>query len=372
MLAAGPSLKNNIDFIRVNRDKFIIVSIYSLLPFLEENDIVPDIVAQYDEADEVVMETIKRINNLDFFEKTIFLFASHLDSKLMYTFVKSNIYVFQGLFEAKKDFSTLTSPSIGEITYALINILGFRNLYLLGLDMALDPKTNQTHYEKNYTGNFNVNNSEVLENSFSFRNSFIKIRGNFIDEINTLPLFKISIDHINLFTKRYKCLHNSEIYNLSNGAYFEDIKPLKIKEIDTTNFKEIDKKALHKEFKSFFDSISENSFNDEDTELIKQKIEDAMKLKIKIKNFKLVKNSSIENFKNSIHLLHEELCKSYSCNDLQRILSNYFNNNIHYIFHLLNIQNISNPKKHIKELQKLFYLQLNKIVEEYIKIIFSK
>ena len=372
MLAAGPSLKNDVDFIKSNKNKFIIVSIYSLLPFLEENGIIPDVVTQYDEDDEVVMETIKKVNNLDLFKDTIFLFASHLDPKVMTTFIKSNIYVFQGLFEAKKDFSTLTSPSIGEITYALINILGFRNIYLLGLDMALDSNTNQTHYEENYTGSFNTKNLENLENSYSFRNSFIKIKGNFIDEINTLPLFKISIDHINLFTKRYKHLHNLPIYNLSNGAYFEDIQPLKIKEIHTEKFEEINKKALHKEFKTFFDSISEDFFNDEDTKNIKEKIEDAKKLKIKLQNFKAVKNSSIENFKNSLHLLHEELCKAYACNDLQKILSNYFNNNIHYVFHLLNIQNISNPKKHIKELQKLFYLQSNKIIEEYIKIISLK
>lgn len=371
MLAAGPSLKNDIDFIRNNKGKFIIVSIYSLLPFLEENGIIPDIITQYDEADEVVMETIKKVNNLDLFKDTIFLFASHLDPKVMTTFTKSNIYVFQGLFEVKKDFSMLTSPSIGEITYALINILGFRNIYLLGLDMALDPNTNQTHYEENYAGSFNTNNLEI-ENSFSFRNSFVKIKGNFIDEINTLPLFKISIDHINLFTKRYKHLHNSHIYNLSNGAYFEDIYPLKTKEINTEKFEVINKKALYKEFKTFFDSISEDFFNDEDNKYIKEKIEDAMKLKMKLQNFRAIKNSSIENFKSSLHLLHEELCKHYVCNDLQRILSNYFNNNIHYIFHLLNIQNISNPKKHIKELQKLFYLQLNKIVEEYIKIISLK
>lgn len=371
MLAAGPSLKNNIDFIKSNKNKFIIVSIYSLLPFLEEYEIIPDIITQYDEADEVVMETIKKVNNLDLFKDTIFLFASHLDPKVMTTFIQSNIYVFQGLFEAKKDFGILTSPSIGEITYALINILGFRNIYLLGLDMALDPDTNQTHYEKDYAGSFNTNNLEI-ENSFSFRNSFMKIKGNFIDEINTLPLFKISIDHINLFTKRYKHLHNSPIYNLSNGAYFEDINPLKTKEINTEKFEEINKKALYKEFKTFFDSISEDFFNDEDNNFNKEKIEDVMKLKMKLQNFRAIKNSSIENFKSSLHLLHEELCKPYVCNDLQRILSNYFNNNIHYIFHLLNIQNISNPKKHIKELQKLFYLQLNKIVEEYIKIISLK
>ena len=238
--------------------------------------------------------------------------------------------------------------------------------------MALDPNTNQTHYEENYAGSFNTNNIGNLENSYSFRNSFIKIKGNFIPEVNTLPVFKTSISHINIFTNKYKDLNNSEIYNLSNGAYFENIIPLKTEDIVINNFEKIDKSSLCKEFKTFFDSISEDFFNDQDNKYIKEKIEDAMKLKMKLQNFRAVKNSSIENFKNSLHLLHEELCKTYACNDLQRILSNYFNNNIHYIFHLLNIQNISNPKKHIKELQKLFYLQLNKIVEEYIKIISLK
>ena len=93
------------------------------------------------------------------------------------------------------------------------------------------------------------------------------------------------------------------------------------------------------------------------------------KIKIKLEDFKSNKNYDIQDFKNSLHLLHEELCKNYNCTDLQKILSNYFNNNIQYIFHILNIRNLSNCKKHEKELQKIFFNQLNKIVEEYIKII---
>ena len=372
LLAAGPSLRNNVNFIKDNKNRFIIVAIYSLLPFLEENGIVPDIITQYDEADEPIMETIKKINNLEFFKDTIFLFASHLDPKVIATFIKSNMYLFQAMFEVKKDFGTLTSPSIGEITYALVNILGFRRIYLLGLDMALDPDTNQTHYKEDYVGSFNVDNKTSMKNNYSFRNNLIKIKGNFISEVNTLPVFKTSISHINIFTNKYKDLHNSEIYNLSNGAYFENIIPLKTEDIAINNFEKIDKSFLYKEFKTFFDSISENFFNNEDNELIKNKIEDAKKIKIKLESFKIIKNSNIENFKNSLHILHEELCKNYVCNDLQKILSNYFNNNIHYVFHLLNIENISNPKKHIKELQKIFYLQLNKIIEEYIKIVSFK
>lgn len=372
ILAAGPSLKNNINFLKTNKDKFIIISIYSLLPFLEENNIIPDIVTQYDEQDDIVMQTIKRVNNIDFFKDTIFLFSSHLDEKVIRTFTKSNIYIFQAMFEAKKNFSTLTAPSIGEITYALVNILGGRHIYLLGLDMALDPDTNQTHYDKNYTGNFNPNNSEITVNSYSFRKSIIKVKGNFISEINTLPVYKISIDHINLFTNIYKNSNDKLVYNLSNGAYFEKIQPLKVKNMDTTKFEKLDKYILKEEFKYFFDSISENFFNDIDIKCINEKLEDVKKIRIKLENFKTVKNSNIQNFKNSLHSLHEELCKNYACNDLQKILNNYFNNNIHYIFHLFNIQNLSNPKKHIKELQKIFYIQLNKIIDHYVKIIPSK
>lgn len=368
MLAAGPSLSYNIDFIKANKDKFVIVAIYSLLPFLEDNNIIPDIVTQYDQGNEIVIETIKMVNNLELFKDTIFLFSSHLTSKVMSTFRKENIYVFQALFEVKKNFSALTSPSIGEITYALINILGFKNIYLLGLDMALDPITNQSHHN-NYYDSLDLSNIETLDNNCSFRNSLIKIKGNFIDEVNTLPLFKISIDHINLFTRKYKHLHNLTIYNLSNGAYFEGIQPLKSEDINTNKFKKICKKSLYNEFKIFFDSISENNLNEKDIEHIKRKIEDALKIKIKLQKFKAVKSSNIINFKDSLHLLHQELCNDYICDDLQRILSNYFNNNIHYIFHLFNTESISNPKKHIKELQKLFYLQLNKIINEYIKII---
>lgn len=367
ILGAGPSLQKNIDFVKESQKRYIIVAVYGTMPFLEVNGIIPDIIVQYDEGGDNVYQTIEKVKNLEFFDKTIFLFSSHLDRRLMEAFPQDNIYVYQALYKVKEALGALFAPSIGEITYALVNILGFRIIYLLGIDMSLDPETNKSHYD-GYISNLATQNKEEISNeTYSFRKNIIKVKGNFLEEVKTLPIYKVSIRHINMFTKQFN--FGKELYNLSNGAYLEDIKPLKVKDLNINILNKLDKKQIFVELKFYLDSISSRNLDEIDLSINANKIRDAKRIKKSLKSFSRKSFKRISDFKNALHLLHDELCKNYICYDLQKILSNYFNNTIHYIFYLFNIEGIDNILFHAESLQKLFYLQLNKIVVEYIKIL---
>jgi hypothetical protein len=367
LLAAGPSLRHEKDFIKKNQSKFIIVAIYATITFLEEHNIIPDIVIQFDQGDSAI-NTLHLLKNKEFLSNTIFLFAAHVTEQFTEEINNDNIFMFQPTYSAKVNFGTLTSPSVGEIAYCLILQLGFKSIYLLGLDMALDPETKQAHFSKNYRGTFSTDSLKDSLENFDMRKNIIKVKGNFLDQIDTLPAYKISIDHINMFTKIFLS-EDLNIYNLSNGAYFDNVKPLKTNDLICTDFTNLNLFEKKKEIKSIFSSISENSFNEEDKVYNEAKLRDAKKIKEKLDKFYSVKASSVEEFKNMIFILHEELCLPYSCTDLQKISNSYYNRTVNYIFHMFNLRNLTNTKKHIKKLQKLFILQISKIVDEYINIL---
>ena len=361
LLAAGPSLEKDINFVKKNRNKFIIVALYVLLPYLEEEDIIPDIITQYDQQEKVVMSTLEKVKNKNLFDNCIFIFASHLVEELMLSFPKSNIFIFQALYKVKNDYKMLTAPSIGEITYALLFYLGVKKLYLLGLDMALSEEGNS--HVGSHVSNFNENNSKIEK--ISFRSTKLKVRGNFRDKVTTLPLFKISIDSMNN-TSKFMQLKDIEVYNLSDGAFFEGTLPLQASNLNTKSFERIDKKKLGNNLKCKLLEVSSNKLSPSDIEYNLSKLKDANLLDKTINLFYNTKYNNITSFKKAIFVLFDDLIyKDCTCYDLQDILLNFYKHNLPYIFHFCNIRGLSNEKKYIIEINQLLRNQTNKIFNEY-------
>lgn len=285
----------------------------------------------------------------------------------MHSFPKENIYIFNALFKSKKDSSALVAPSIGEITYLLLHKLGANTIYLLGLDMALDKdgKTHQSNESGAVDGTYKGN--------FHLRKSVIPIKGNFESTVNTLALFQMSITHINAFTQMYKAIRDTKIFNLSHGAYFEDVIPLNCKDIKISDLALIKKDLFHIEFKESLGTIASCVFEEEDVEYNKEKYEAAEKLKSIIESFFVGKKyGTIEKFQAILDKFNKEIRKEMFCDDLRSILLNYCDHNLPAIYYFMNVKNIANPKKHIKYLQKTFHFQLSKIIEEYLTIIKMK
>lgn len=369
ILAAGPSLQNKLEFIKKEKDNFFIIAVYGTMPFLEKHNIKPDVVVQYDEGDEGVYDTILDIENLSFFEETSFLFSSHLNDKLYKSFNKDNIYVFQAMYKAKERLGALTSPSVGEIAFSLSVMLGFREVYLLGIDMALDPETENSHYD-GYISNEATKNKEERSNEvFSARKNIVPVRGNFLKEIKTLPVYITSIRQLVSHINTFKSKVNLEIYNFSNGAFFENTIPLKTEDYKKLNKKTLNKKTFNKSMKNYFNLLSTSEFNENDLLIINNKLEDAQKIKKIIIKFKKLKKIDESIFKLELHNIQGNFCTGFVCYDLQKILNNYFSFVIHYIFYLLNLKDVPNKKEHIKKLQILISEQLLKVVDEYIDIL---
>lgn len=372
LLAAGPSLMKNIEFVKNNKNKFIIVAIWPILPLLRKNNITPDIVTTYDEETKKVIHIYNELEDTDFLNETIFLFSSHLYKEFVNKIPKKNIYMFNAIYPAKKDFGNIVAPAIGEITYQLLLKLGASHMYLLGLDMALNADTGKSHYDGYYEDKEQMNIDEDKDlNHFSFRKNKVTVKGNFKNEVDTLSVYHISIKQFNFYTKEAKKNNlDIHIYNLSDGAYLENVEPLDVTVLNDRQIQDLDKSNIFNELKKQFDTISSDSFDEKDIEYNNKKVADALKLKEKLKKYMFSKYTERNEFLKGIDLINGEIySKEYECNDLKLILSNYFKHNLHYIVYLFLLKSLKNPKRHMKKLLRNLNKQVNKIIDMYILII---
>lgn len=376
LLAAGPSLQKQINFVKENQNKFLIIAIYATLPLLEKNNIKPDIITQYDNQNKAVLNTLTKIKDLSFFDDSILLFSSHVNENLLKVFNKKNIFLFQALFELKEDFAMLTSPSIGELSYAFALLFKPDELYLLGLDLAMSSK-GETHIE-GHSGAKAFNKLKSKEdssiNKYSYKKNIIEVKGNFQNIVSTTPAFKTNIDILNKNTLMYKADH-TKVYNLSDGAYFNDSIPKKTEDIDTNLVEGTNKEELFKQIHKYFITSSAKNYNKADIDKVILKLSDVKNLKKVLNDFYKVKSyKSKENYINTLFNFCDKLLQNIPhATDLKNILENYASHTFHYIFYIINLKDAPSYTTYFKEANHIIYKQFNKIIDTYvISILYTK
>ncbi|NVJ54390.1 MAG: motility associated factor glycosyltransferase family protein [Campylobacteraceae bacterium] len=367
ILASGPSSKYNEEWLKENQDKFIIVAIFASLSFCEKNSIKPDIIIQIDEYEIATEIILKKVKSKKLFEDSIFVLGSAVHQNIEEEFQKNKkFFVQMNRINMHESLGRISATSVGEFTYCLLLKLGFKEIYLLGLDLALDPTTNKSHADDHHA-NKELNNNDEIEEVFSITNSTFKIKGNFQKEVYTTTLFYTSIK---LFNQMSRVLKEDwqNVYNLNNGAFLEGAQPKRVEEIDMLNFKNLDKLSLNQDLFSSLNSISKNIISESDLEILNIKLNNAYKVKKVIDNFAEIKsysNSSI--YMKKILELISTIVKHKDIDNLSDILYNYFQFIIHYIVYFFHLKEVDNHKKHIKKINKLLIKELYRLVDKYIE-----
>lgn len=365
MVFSGPSTSKNIEWLREYNKRFIIVSPLSACRLLHSNGIKPNIVIHIDPGAEHTEKLFDGLDVKDYFKDVITILASNVDEKTMCQFNKNNIYFIEQGTEYKKGFGCFSSPSVGEYTFGLMLILGISNMYMLGLDLALDVETMQTHGEYHpfqRTGKINNNSSSMDPYSTVFY-----VKGNFIDKVPTLPGYKLSIEQASLFTQYLKKDHH-KVFNLSNGAYLEGSTPLHIENYSWEEFEILERNDIQNKMTSFFSAISEAKFNTEDRALMRYQINEAKKLEKIIKTFQKKKYVNPEAYLETLAKLAWELSdmENKSGSNLAQVYYEYFQIILSYIYDLFNTKELENPNKHVIKINAILITQLLKISNLYI------
>lgn len=257
-LAAGPSLDENIDWIKKNQNKFFIVTIGAAYKKLLANNIRIDIITSLDESHFLTTmqfddESVSKIS-----KDTIILSGNMTNEGVLKKFNQENLFLFELYKSINKDNISFSGYSIGEITLDILLHFNAKNIYLIGLDLALNQETGDSHAKgsDSITSSLNLD-EEQSRDTFSQIDSLIQTKGNHSDFVFTTPLFFSSIQSAN--GKLSKKEEDVNVYNMSlHGAYFENTIPIKQNEVNTEILKEI----VGFESKTFLSNLTKYSIKE--------------------------------------------------------------------------------------------------------------
>lgn len=364
-LAGGPSLDENIDWIKENQDKFFIVTIGTAYKKLLLHDIRIDIINTLDESntfDKIQFddESVKRIS-----EKTIILASTITNEKVLKKFNQKNLFLYEILISYHKNNLALGGYSVGELTLNIILNMNAKNVYLIGLDLALNQNTGLSHAKDANTGVYAINlNSEQDRKTFHNKKNTIKVKGNLVDEVFTTSLLYNSIRYLDNMI----VADSINIYNLSiHGAYLSNTIPTKIEKVKITNFNKIDN--IYDNLLFLLESNSRNDLSSESKDLIKEEIlfiqEELKKELLEIQNTMFV---DFDEFSDRILVLAKLIQKQrYNFSSISSLVHNYYAMIISYLFYHFNESSIEKiEKEEIIKIKKIFIKQMENIFEDCI------
>ena len=371
ILAAGPSMKKNIKWIKANKDKYIIIAVSAVLKTLHDNEIRPDIVTHIDGIVKEGNSCMVHFEDFDvetFLKDSIFIFGPHSPDELLEIIDKKRIYFFESFTFYHKNFGSLSSPCIGSTSVLLSLYLNAKEIYMLGVDLALDQETGETHSgEHTYNKKHDLDNSDEIDYTISLRNNLVPIKGNFRDTVYSTPLFHISVQSL------YKNIplikdDSQAVFNLNDGAFFKGTIPLHIEDIDDTKYSKFDKSSLKNKL---FDTLEESS-------RAALKEDDLKSLRRRQNNAKQARKSFDEyakkEFSNENQYLYDMLgvvsdtikFHGREGNNLALFCSSYFQYTMPYIMDVANTKELTKIMKHLKILDDFFIKGANSILDLYI------
>jgi len=372
ILAAGPSFKKNIDFVKENHQKFIIVAVTAVLKQLHDLDIKPDIVTHIDGIEtegNSCMVHFDGFNATKFLKDTLFIFGPHAPDSLLQMFEQKNIFFFEGSTFYYDNFGTLSTPCIGSTSAILALWLNAQKIYLLGLDLALDQETGATHSNDHlYNETRDLENIEEIDYTISLRENVIPIKGNFRENVYSTPIFMVSVRSLSSQIETLKEEYQS-IFNLNDGAYFKKTIPTPVNSIETNLFTSLDKSALYDTLSELFNSRARSTFNKSEINSLNKRLENAYTIVTLLKEYKS------KSFSNENSYLYDLLgivssilkMKGREGDNLSAIYSSYFQYTLPYIMDILNTKEITKIMKHLKKIDKMFIEGCESIITIYIE-----
>ncbi|AXK49632.1 hypothetical protein CRU87_04175 [Aliarcobacter trophiarum LMG 25534] len=364
-IAAGPSLDDNIEWIKQNHNRFFIVTIGAAYKKLLLNNIHIDVISTLDQDFKALNEKQFDDESVEKISKNTIIFASNMTNEnILKKFNKDNLFLYEVFSKLHKDNIVFQGFSVGEITLNILLDLNIKELYLIGLDLALNQETGESHSKDSNSATTKLNlNEKINRDTYSARESLIKVKGNYREYVYTTPMFFSSIKSLEEKVKiKFK---DVVIYNLStNGAFFNGVIPVKQEDINFNELKKVEfgYDELIKKLKYY----SLTGISSKSKEIINKEIGFIEKNIIEI--IDKIKKTKYKNFE-------ELLVDEYSilttldinnCDLLYQILVNYFQISAPYLLYHFNDIKIKDESKKVKKIHEISIRQIRDIIEDYL------
>lgn len=361
VIGAGPSLHANIEWLRENADKFILVVAFAALKTLSKSNIMPDIVVQIDEKVTETVNLVRSFDNFDFLQNAIFIFSASVPDILFETFTKDKIYLIEDRTKYKLANARLESASVGETVYAISLIFNASQIYMLGLDLALSAEGSTHAKDHHNVTSLDTSSTDKVQTSLSIDKTTQTVKGNFRENVTTTPLLSVSIPIVNRYSKELKS-SNQSVYNLSDGAFFELTQPLSV--VDVSINSKLDKQNLSLTIKETFDKYALSELSSQEQKGLEKTLVQLEYFHTLIEAFDEGTSSNKDILVQNYTSLMQTIIDSHD-SELKELLVIYFLATAPYIFDFFNTKELDNSKKHAKKLKKIVLLQLNRLLEPY-------
>ncbi len=376
LLAAGPTFKKNISWVKKNQDKFIIVAIAAVLNTLYEHNIKPDIVTHID-GYEGSLPLFDGIPTKEFLKDTIIVFGSFALSKLRELFTKEQIFYQESSTSYFEGFGTSSGPCVGSHTLIFSLILNSTELYLLGLNLALDQETGSSHSE-DYVDRkiIDMSTKTELKSDMKSAENLIPVQGNFTDIVYSTAVTHSSVQFLHENIENAK-LNEQIIYNLNEGAKISNTIPTHIESIDTEKYTTIDKEKLYHHLHERLTLKSETRLRDKDILALKKRLHTAKEIKSKIDEYcNTVSHANVDRYLYDLLGIVSVIMHTGDRNidNIVSVYYTYFEYVLPLVMDLFNTKGLKNEKRHIKKLDIMIqkgmyniYVIYEQAVEAFIK-----
>ncbi len=247
IVGSGPSLDNDIAFIKKNQDKALIFACGTALDTLYHAGVQPDFYG-VTERHKIAAEASAAIPDKEFVQNCILIAGDVAHPDTVSQFKDTAIFgkpdepffwLSHVWLEKAKHVRPIQvmNPLVGNLGVAATCTLGFKRIYLFGIDNGRKLGTEAMHskYTNTYTavsdkgGAYNISN--VLP-------------GNFGGQVQANFFYKLSV---NLMEEVLGLSPHTECFNCSDGAAVEGAKPLHSKDLEKKFLKrkDLDKKRVH-------------------------------------------------------------------------------------------------------------------------------
>ncbi|TNI73267.1 motility associated factor glycosyltransferase family protein [Aeromonas media] len=258
IVANGPSLDNSIAVIEKNKDKAVIISCGSAISALHKVGIKPDIHVET-ERTKVVYDFLVNLDDPDYLRDVLFLSTDviHPDcatlfdnSALVFKVSEPGGKLYQNYFSHLPPRTVLggVNPLVGNIGVSAPIHLGFKHLYLFGLDNGYKHKG---HHHSKLSSYYNDEESAGTLGNMMYGDSLWQREGNFGGMVTSNAMFDTSrrvIEQVLAANVDVQC------FNCSDGVKIEQSRALPDTEISLSQL--FDKEALLAEIKGLCEPIT--------------------------------------------------------------------------------------------------------------------
>lgn len=226
VLAAGPSLQDNIEKIKKNRDKFITIAILPILDVLVENNIEPDFVIAADPWNQQhkIKKSKNKLKNTNLVieaRSDISLDGLETNSKMLYFSNVDKISEYLLTQNKKQDIQIRNNvASVVILGYELAKLLGLKDVTFIGLDLAIiDDKIYADGTKAEMEGESKI----TITNELGVQRLYVtKVKSTDGGEVLTREDYLIFIKEFEKLSKEFGSL---KMYNTSSkGAFIEGME----------------------------------------------------------------------------------------------------------------------------------------------------